>query len=211
MYFKYIQIMKRIFILTTAIFLAFNIFSQSEENIRKETFNSNAFGWEEIVTKKKSALIQDGYLVLKATAKDPITITTRFPMDVQRSFKITAKFLLPQYKFGSPVFGIVFDEPDAIRRFVIGNFVDGKKLKHGAVLNVNGKVETMAMPFNFSKKNAEVIITIENRGGTLSFSVNGMTVFTDVKISLNTSNWGFAVAGGEVKVDEIIICQVAEY
>ena len=204
--------MKRIFISVIAVLLAFNIFSQNEGNIRKETFDNNAFRWEDIVLKKKSALIQDGYLVLKATAKDPISITTRFPMDVQRNFKITAKFLLPQYdsKSGFPVFGIVFDESDAIRRFVIGNIVDGKKIKNGALLNINGKQETRAMPFNFSKKNAEVTIIVENRGGILSFSVNGMTVFSDVRVSLNSSRWGFVAAGGEVKVDEIIIYQAEE-
>ena len=109
--------MKRIFVLAAAIFLAFNIFSQNEGNARKETFDNNAFRWKEIAGKKKSALIQDGYLVLKAK-NDPIVITTRFPMDVQRNFKITAKILLPEYTkaLGLPSFGIVFDEPDAIRR-----------------------------------------------------------------------------------------------
>jgi len=37
-----------------------------------------------------------------------------------------------------------------------------------------------------------------------------MTVFTDINAGFKTSDWGFIVGGGEIKVDEIIIEQAEE-
>jgi len=201
--------MKRKITLVTLVFFVFALLTNAQKRV--ETFENNAFGWEEIAMKKKSAIIRDGYLVLEAkNAKDPMVITTRFPIDVHRSFKITAKFLLPKYAKGIPSFGIVFDESNAVRRFVIGKVVDGKKIKEGALLNINGVFETAALPLSLASKNAEVTLVVENRAGVLFFSVNGMTAFSNVKAGLNTSNWGFVAAGGEVRVDEIIINQAEE-
>ena len=200
--------MKRLII--AAFFCAFASLITAQE--QRETFERNSWNWQETATKKNSTIIQDGYLVI-TSKKGSNVVTTRFPMNVQRNFKMIAKILLPKYdkKSGLPVFGIVFDAAGTDAFLIMPNLIGKNKTNNKKMtLFLNGERQEQKMPFNANKKNAEVIITVESRGGKLSIDVDGMTVFTDMKAGFKTSDWGFVVGGGEIKVDEIIINQVAE-
>jgi hypothetical protein len=187
--------------------VVFNVSAQDEmETGKKETFDKNAFRWQEIAEKKKSAIIQDGYLVMTSKKKgDPIICTTRFPMDVTQNFKVTAKIFVPEFKKSMGV-GVIFNYiNDDGFIFLIGG-------TGGYALTTDGGTKSGITVIK-DGKNLEFIFVVEKRGGKLTFSVNNMEI-CDVKTELESPVWGFIALNNKgsslIKVDEVTIEQNLE-
>jgi hypothetical protein len=158
--------------------------------------------------KKRSALIQEGYLILQNKKKDEaVKITTRFPMQVRKNFKITTKFIIPKLD-DTNRFGIILNKADEDNYSLF-------LLKEGYCCFMNkdngsSRVEKESKIKLKDGKNKPVTVEIENKGGKLIFSVNGMTAF-EIKRELRYPDFGFYSEGdATIKVDEIIIDQVSD-
>jgi len=71
-----------------------------------------------------------------------------------------------------------------------------------------GLTQRNTVLFNVPERDVSVIIEIENRRGMISIDVNGIHVFAGVQHRFSTSNFGFAVAHGEIRIEEVIIHQL---
>jgi len=199
--------MNKIFVLSVLIFLIDTAFAQNQSQ-RIENFDNNTFNWEEFAEKKKSALIQEGYLILQNKKKDDVVkISTRFPMQVRKNFKISVKFLIPKLD-NENRFGIILnraDEDNYSSFLVKENYFCFTNRDNGSSrIEKEGKIKLK------DGKNKLVTIDIENKGGKLFFSVNGMTAL-EIKRELRYPDFGFYLEGdATIKIDEIIIEQVAD-
>ncbi|GHT10594.1 hypothetical protein AGMMS4956_02190 [Bacteroidia bacterium] len=215
--------MKRIIVLAATIFVTLNIFAQNEGNIKKETFDNNAFRWEEFADKKLgTVLIQDGYLTLNAK-KSTLSSKTNFPIDITRDFKLTYKFLVPVLD-KKTVFGLTFDSfEDEGGQVQVGFYVsEGKYALKPYNIPFEIYVPLLSVGLCEGKiplkkgKNQNVVLSMERRGETLIFSVNNMTVCEEAAaapVLLQTSKFGVAFASSgksTLLVDEIIIEQADE-
>jgi hypothetical protein len=215
--------MRKLFCIVSSVMLFVSLAVAQSSLQQVETFerSGGSWGWQEFThTKNQSAVIQNGQLVIKSKKRNkflyggivgglvgdllykgnPTIITTQFPVDVDRNFKITTRILLPKYKKGEPVFGMVFDVGG-----VDGFLITSNK---NAELITAGAREKRAFPFKIGKKNAVVTIDIENRGGYLSFDVNGIAVFTDIEYKFTTSTLGFVATEGEIRVVDVVVHQI---
>jgi len=192
--------MKKILVSAIAIFIAFNVFS-NEENIIKETFDKNVFKWEEYTDKKLgTVIIQNGYLTLNAK-KSILSPKTRFPIDINRDFKVTYKFVVPVLDNKSS-FGLSFSATDEQQ----GVFMVSKG---SYALTYRGITKNGKLPLKGGKDQTG-ILSMEKRGNTLIFSVNGMTA-CEIKEELQSPRFGVVLHSPLGKttllVDEIIINQ----
>jgi hypothetical protein len=189
--------------------LAFSPCHAQDENQYKETFDKNTFKWDEMGDKKSSVQILDGYLVIQNKNSGPVTTITRYPVKVDRPFKITSKFLIQKLDSKS-CFGIIYnrslsdnDEVEEFSYFVIkgseciwGTCKDGKYM--------GDKPEKIKLK---EGKDQIVIVTMENKGKKLVFSVNNMTAL-EIQMDLKYPFFGFYSEGkSTVKIDEVIIDQ----
>ena len=184
-------------------------FAYAQEKIMvKETFDSNKFRWDEFYEKNHSGGIQDGYFVLQ-NKKDGTIVhsVAELPIDIDNNFKITFKFLVPKIN-DDYYFGIVFNYEDENNH---NNFlVSEKKYKMCNMVNGTSSISRHGSLILKSGKDKEVIIEMEKKGNKLIFSVDNMEAVTITK-KLNFNTFGFQVENEHtIKVDEIIIEQLAE-
>jgi hypothetical protein len=195
-----ITVKQKIIIFATFCFYMSSICAQE----RIETFHSNLFGWEEYHNKKLgNVIIQDGFLKLNAK-KSILSPKVNFPIDLQRNFKITYKFLVPILDKNS-FFGITFSATDENQ----GVFMVSE---NQYTATYKGMDRRGKIPLKKGKDQI-VVLEMEKRGRTLIFSVNNM-VACEISEELQTSKFGillYAPAGkATVLVDEIIIKQAEE-
>ena len=194
--------MKRFIACLIAILLIANIFAQNKMSIR-ETFESNKWQWDEFYEKSRSAGIEDGFLVIK-NSEGVARSVVEFPVDVDRNFKITLKFV-PERVSSHNWFGVVYNYDDENnyncfliqeKKFMIINRVNGVSSisRQGGIILKSGK-------------NKEVIVDMEKKGNKLIFTVDNMEVISITK-SLKYNTFGCCVYGeGTLKVDEVILEQ----
>jgi hypothetical protein len=199
--------MNKLFLIIASIILLFNTTNAQDEFRKKETFDNNTFGWDEIVEKKKSAIIQDGFLSLQVKKeKDPIVIATRFPMDVEHNFKITATFLVPKLT-DDMWFGLVYNWIDEENYSVFSLQEDRYLVTKSDVIDSKGKIKLK------SGKNQTVTVMMERKGGKIIFNVNNVKV-CEVMQKLRSSYFGFYLTAedgkSQINVDEVFIDQIID-
>jgi len=193
--------MKRLFFTLATIVLIINTVAGQDDFRKVETFNRNTWKWDEVAEKHKSATIQDGFLVLYVDklykTKKPLEITTRFPVNVQRNFKITYKVVFPALSQQTSTLGIIFNKTDYGKSVlkisenlfeIVNSDNSGKNIKTESKIKIPLK----------GGKDVPVTITIEKKGANLIFSVNGMKIYEAQK-ELQSSEWGFSLQSGKAK------------
>ena len=127
-----------------------------------------------------------------------------FPVDVDRSFKITWNFL-PERVSSHNWFGVVYNYDDENnfncfliqeKKFMIINRVNGVSSisRQGGIILKSGK-------------NKEVIVEMEKKGNKLIFTVDNMEVISITK-ALKCNTFGCCIYGdGTLKVDEVLLEQ----
>jgi len=197
--------MNKIFVLTFVIgFLG--ITNAQNKNQQKETFDNNAFGWEEFSDKNQSAIIADGYLILTNKKKDEaVRIVTQYPVDIKRNFTIKSTFFVPEFDDDSR-FGIIFNyaDNDNYSCFLIceKTFYFYNKREGKVKLEKEGKIKLKG------GKNQTISIVIQKQGMNLNFQINNLEAYT-IKKSLVFPIFGFYLEGKKtsINVDEIVIEQ----
>jgi len=177
-----------------------------EKRVVKETFESNKFRWDEFFEKEYSGSIQDRCYVLQ-NKKDGyyIQTVTELPINVENSFKVTFKFLIPKLD-DKYYFGIIFNYEDENN---YSNFLVSEK-KFKIVNRVNGvnSVSRQGGIILKSGKNKEVIIEIQKKGKKLLFSVDNMEA-VEITKKLDFNAFGFQVEDANtIKVTEVLIEQI---
>ena len=135
--------------------------------------------------------------------KSILSPKVNFPIDVQRNFKITYKFLVPILDKKSS-FGITFSATEDLQ----GLFWVSE---NSYALGYRGIEKSGKIPLK-KGKNQVVVFTMEKRGNTLIFSVNNM-VACEINEVLQTSKFGvilYTSSKATVLVNEIIINQAEE-
>lgn len=194
--------MKRFIACLIAVLLITNIFAQNKMSIR-ETFESNKWQWDEFYEKSRSAGIEDGFLVIK-NSEGTARSVVEFPVDVDRNFKITLKFV-PERVNTHNWFGVVYnyDDENNFNSFLI------QEKKFMIINRVNGvsSVSRQGGIILKSGKNKEVIVEMEKKGNKLIFTVDNMEVISITK-ALKYNTFGCCVHGeGTLKVDEVLLEQ----
>jgi hypothetical protein len=173
----------------------------------KEDFDSNRFQWEEFFEKEYSGSVQDGYYILQ-NKKDGYIVRsiTELPINIDGNFKISFKFLVPKLN-DSYYFGIIFNYEDENN---YSNFVvSEKKFK---MFNLTNGIISLSRKNDIilkSGKNREVVIELEKKGPKLIFRVDNLDAIQVTK-NLEFNTFGFQVENeNTIKVDEVIIEQLA--
>jgi hypothetical protein len=194
-------------IFTVCVF--FCVFANAQDKIVvKEDFDNNRLQWEEFFEKEYSGSVQDGYYVLQNKKKDYLVRSvTELPIDIDKNFKITFKFLIPNLN-DEYYFGIIFNYEDENN---YSNFLVSEK-KYKIWNRVNG-INSLSRQNSIilkSGKNREVLIEMEKKGDKLFFRVDNMDAATVTK-KLHFNTFGFQVENANtIKVDEVIIEQQSE-
>jgi len=182
---------------------------------------SGSWGWETFDGRRNSAIIQDGQMVMSAQRSinyclffcliripirqvPPTMITTQFPVDVSRDFTVRTEFLLPRLRADIP-FGMIFDETGADGILIVrGN----RRNQSRVTLFSHGTRYHHAITYRLPNRNAMFTMDVLNRDGSLSIDINGVTAFMGVNHRFTTPTMGFMVAGGRMRVQEVVIHQL---
>ena len=198
--------MKKLFFLVCTLFCV--CVNAQEKIFVKETFDDNKFQWEEFYEKDYSISIEDGFYILKNNKDESfVRSVTELPIDVDKNFKITFKFLIPKIN-DSYYFGIIFNYEDENNHT---NFVVSEK-KYRIWNRANGIVSQSRQSSIIlnSGRNKEVVIEMEKKGNKLIFRVDNMEAVTITK-KLYFNTFGFQVEGkNTIKIDEVIMEQITE-
>ncbi len=182
----------------------------AETRTVKETFddNGNSMQWSEYSTRKNSAVIRDGYYIIEykggTQTQAPIG---KLPIDVQRNFKVSFKFLIPNFKLGFFVGsnnGTFWFTPKKMYPIV----TPWEEIEQGNARPLNMK---NYLPISLKKgKNVETVVAIEKKGKTTKVYVDDMEVYSTTDMGFKTNEFFLTVPTGVLKVDEIIVEQQVE-
>jgi len=190
------------------ILISIVLFSQTTMAQKKiENFENNAFNWEDVAEKNKSATIQDGSLKLQVKKNnDPVIITTRFPLDIEYPFKITATFVVPELN-NKKMFGFVYNwiNEETYSRLELSE--NRYTVMKGGIIDSKGKIK---LP---KGKKQTITVTIENKVGKQIFKVNNVTV-CETKQQLKSPYCGFFLISEDGKaqlmINEVVVEQVLD-
>ena len=220
--------MKKIILITACVF-AYCLSIAAQRKV--ETFEHNAFNWEEVIEKNKSAFIQNDYLKLYTKKENMVSTITRFPVDVHYNFKITATIIVPHLN-DNMSFGFIYDWLSDANFSTILFETDKYTLYNnmGIVTKGNGKLQkafglkkyrltndtkivnhsTIKLP---KGKNRTVTLVMEKYGNKLFFRVNNVLV-CETKQDLHSSYCGFLLVSTkqkqQVKIMDVVIEQILE-
>lgn len=200
--------MKKIFFFIASLFFIINTLFAQDKASKKETFDNNTFNWEEVAEKKKSATIQDGYLVLNVKKKDdPVVITTRFPLDVEHNFKITTHIVIPKLTKDISI-GFVFNWVDENNKSCLMLSENHYALsKSDNIIDSQGKIKLK------TGKDVSLVISMESKGEKQIFTLNNVTI-CETKQKIKSPYFGFTLKTADnsstIKVDDVVIDQVID-
>jgi hypothetical protein len=181
------------------------IVNAKAQRVVTETFDNNKFQWEEFFEKTHSGSIADGYYILQNKEEGFVRCVTELPIDVERNFKITFKFLVPKIN-DEYHFGIIFNYEDENN---YSNFlVQEKKYKMWNKKDGTFSLSRQSGIILKSGKNKEVVIAMEKKGTKLIFTVDNMEAVSITK-KLNFNTFGFQVENANtIKIDEVSFEQI---
>lgn len=173
----------------------------------KEDFEGNSLNWQEYSSSKRTAVIKEGVLYLKASDDKRVFATCTAPIDCAESFRITAKF--SQLKLGDDNKGIsiIFNYSDD-RNF------DAFNLTNDNVSYIQLEKDNLARyrdaDFKLNKKIKEHEIIIQYRNRKVELIVDDVQCLEASYVNMMYNGFGFGVfgSGQEASIDEVVFRQM---
>ncbi len=195
-------------------FLAFCFSLNAQEmNVITETFddNNNRFYLPEFYHKKYSAAIKDGFYEIKGLKnpkkQEEEDVIAKLPIDVERNFKVTFKFLIPNFKKKSVLLIGTNNVEYMLSPKELTVLLGQKRVDNPNELIP--KVEKLSIILD-NGKNKEILVAVEKKGRNTKFYVNEMEVYSSKEIIFVEPNFGFGNGCNVLKIDEIKVEQREE-
>ena len=185
--------MKKIIIVALC---ALPFFAQAQ-NVVREDFDSNTLGWNEISSKRYSAIIQDGVLHLETREKADFAIASCYDLiDVRNPFEISIKIVNTKIDDEERGIGIVFNYLDD---FNFDAFTLSKEEVRYQRFYENKLVGQRSGEIKFDKKQKDHELVIKSGYNRLEFFVNGVKAIDMRNIPLTYSGFGLIVWSADGK------------
>jgi len=172
----------------------------------KDTFETNANGWTEIVDKKGETTIVDGVLRIKSKKADSFYESHFYSdMDVMHNFEVKCEVKVKSINDDSN-FGIILNYMDD-GNFILFSISEGnarliKYENYKIIGQISNNIKLKAA------RKASVDLVVRNTFQKLTFEVNGMKAIEARFIPLTSSGIGFYVYGDQtVSFDNLEITQ----
>ena len=171
-----------------------------------DTFDGmGSLDWSQYADKDVSALTSMGFLELKVNKEGfYVNGSTDLPILPEYDFKITIKMVIPKFDEKEKS-AILFDMDENFKRlafiFQENRFI-ACTYNNGKFSLDEGDVSRIKLP---KKKNREIEVTIERRGGKIIISYDNIEVFR-WKRPLHSPYLGF-ITSSHLKIDEVIVEQ----
>lgn len=191
-----------LFLLLTSL----NLGAIAQKFALKDTFDSNANGWTEIIDKKGETTIVDGTLRIKSKKADGFYESHFFSdMDVLHNFEVKCEVKVKSINEDSN-FGLILNYIDD------GNFIlfaisegNAKLVKYEDGRQIGSISNSIKLK---ASRKAVVELVVKNTFQKLIFEVNGMKAIEARFVPLTSSGIGFYVYGDQtVSFDNLEITQ----
>ena len=196
--------MKQFIISATLLFSVLSINAQSYQ--MEDTFDTNNYGWTEVVSKRGEAIIKDGVLRIKSKAEFEFFSSTCYTdIDVQQNFEMKCEVKVKSINDDSR-FGMILDYIDDYN-YIAFTVYEGNarlvRIKEGRI--VGSKANSIKLK---SARKASVDLTVKSTYQRLVFEINGMMAIDVRYLPLTSNGIGFYVAGkNTVDFDNLIVTQ----
>ncbi len=138
----------------------------------------------------------------KLSKKFEGTPIVKLPIDVQRDFNASFRFLIP--KFNKKYFLFISINDDLLFMITPKQLLVNMK-------NSEGKVSQEKLSTTLDKgKNKEVLVEFEKRGRTTNLYINNMEVYTTTDYTFTNPTFNIDIPFGILKIDEISVTQRVE-